>query len=54
VEESGITSVAQTTLQGIWAKAEKLVRSAGHIIKAPWVNDEMAKLVKSSEQLGNN
>jgi len=48
VEDSGITTVAQAALQGIWAKAEKLVQSAGHIIKAPSVDDEMARLVKSS------
>ena len=46
VDECGIANVAQS-LQGIWNKAESLVLSDGHVIKAPWVSDEKARLVKS-------
>lgn len=48
VDECEITSVSQSTLRNIWSKAEQLIRSDGHIIKVPWVSDNMARLVKSS------
>ena len=34
-------------MQNIWSKAEKLIRSYGHIIKVPWLHDDQARLVKS-------
>ena len=48
VEESGLNGIADCTLQGMWAKAEKLVMTNGHILKVPWSSDHMARLVKSS------
>ena len=48
VDECEITSVSRSTLRSIWSKAEQLIRSEGHIIKVPWLSDDMARLVKSS------
>ena len=48
VDDCGLTNIAQDTLQG---KAESLVKCNGHIIKAPWISDEKARLVKSSSTL---
>ena len=48
VEKSGVTAIAPSTLNNIWKKAEVLVASEGHIINAPWLSDEKARLVKSS------
>ena len=47
VDKCEITSVSQSTLRSIWSKAELLIRSEGHIIKVPWLSDDMAILVKS-------
>lgn len=46
-EECQIDNIALSTLQNIWSKAEKLIRSEGHIIKVPWLDDKQARLVKS-------
>lgn len=48
VEECGITTIAPSTLNNIWKKAANLVMSEGHILNAPWLSDEKARLVKSS------
>ena len=48
VDECEVTSVSLSTLRNIWSKAEQLIRSDGHIIKVPWLSDDMARLVKSS------
>ena len=50
VEECGVTTVAPSiyTLNNIWKKAANLVTSEGHILNAPWLSDEKARLVKSS------
>ena len=48
VGECGITNVAQSTLQGIWNKAESLVQSDGHVIKAPWVSEISEKFIFST------
>ena len=48
VDECEITNVSQSTLRNIWSKAEKLIKSDGHIIKVPWLSDDMARLVKST------
>ncbi len=48
VEECGVTRVAESTLQNMWTKAERLVKSDGHVIKVPWSDDVKARLVKSS------
>ena len=34
-------------MQGIWSKAEKLIKPDGHIIKVPWLQDDQARLVRS-------
>ena len=47
-ENCGITSIAQSTLQNIWKKAENLVNSKNHVLTAPWLSDNKARLVKSS------
>ena len=46
-EECQIHNISLSTLQNIWSKAEKLIRSDGHIIKVPWLHDDQARLVKS-------
>ena len=46
-EERQIRNISLSTLQGIWSKAEKLIKSDGHIIKVPWLQDDQARLVKS-------
>ena len=48
VDECEIANVCMSTLRNIWSKAEKLIKSDGHIIKVPWLSDEMARLVKST------
>ena len=47
-ESSGITTIAQSTLQNMWKKAENLVNSKGHVLTAPWLSDNKARLVKSN------
>ena len=46
-EECQIRNISLSTLQGIWSKAEKLIKSDGHIIKVPWLQDDQARLVRS-------
>ena len=48
VHECEIANVSMSTLRNICSKAEKLIKSDGHIIKVPWLSDEMARLVKST------
>ncbi len=47
VQNCGLSKVSQSTLEGIWKKAEILIHSVGNILKAPWISDEKARLVKS-------
>ncbi len=51
VEECGVTSVAMSTLRNMWTKAERLVKSDGHVIKVPWSDDVKSRLVKSSTSI---
>lgn len=48
VEDSGVKNIAQSTLRGIWEKADNLLKSDGSIMKAAWISDDKARLVKSS------
>ena len=48
VDECEITNVSQSTLRNLWSKAEKLIKSDRHIIKVPWLSNDMARLVKST------
>lgn len=47
-ENCGLTTIAPSTLQNIWKKAEKLAKSKDHVLAAPWLSDDKARLVKSS------
>ena len=47
-ENCGLATIAQSTLQNIWKKAENLVKSKDHVLTAPWLSDKKARLVKSS------
>ena len=48
VENAGLSTISYSTLSSMWNKAEKLVLSEGHILKAQSLSDEKARLVKSS------
>ena len=48
VENAGLSSISLSTLTGMWKKAENLIQSEGHILKAPWLSDKKARLVRSS------
>jgi len=48
VDKCEITNVSHSTLRNIWSKAENLIKSDGHIIKVPWLCDDMARLIKST------
>ena len=48
VENAGLSSISFLTLISMWKKAENLIHSEGHILKAPWLTDEKARLIKSS------
>lgn len=37
VQNCGLSKVSQSTLEGIWKKAEILIHSVGNILKAPWI-----------------
>ena len=50
-QHCGVTTIAESTLQNIWKKAETLVKSEGHVLNAPWLSDAKARLVKSSSSL---
>ena len=47
-EATGITTVALSTLEAIWQKAQKLISSPGHILNAAWSPNPRARLVASS------
>ena len=38
VENAGLSSISLSTLTGMWKKAENLIQSEGHILKAPWLS----------------
>ena len=42
VENAGLSSISFSTLTSMWKKAENLIQSEGHILKAPWLSDEKA------------
>ena len=46
-ESTGITTVALSTLQAIWHKAQTLLSSPGHILNAVWSCNPHARLVAS-------
>ena len=48
VEKCGLKKIAQSTLSGIWEKADSLLKSEGSIVRAPWISDDKARLVQSS------
>ena len=48
VEKCGLSKVSQSTLEGIWKKAETLIHSKGNILKASWISDEKSRLIRSS------
>ena len=47
VENAGLSSISYSTLISMWKTAENQIHSEGHILKAPWLSDEKARLVKS-------
>ena len=47
-ESSGITTIAQSMLQNMCKKPENLVNSKNHVLTAPWLSDNKARLVKSN------
>ena len=46
-ENCGLATIAQS-LQNIWKKAENWVKSKDHVLTAPWLSDNKARLVNSS------
>ena len=46
IQECGIQTLAQGTLQAIWKKAESLVNTSGHVLPVPW--NQKAYFVKSA------
>ena len=47
VEKVDMAAISQSTLNGIWEKAEGLLKSAGSILEVSWINNKKARLVKS-------
>ena len=46
-EDTGITTVALSSLEAIWDKAQKLLSSPGHILNAAWSPNPCARQVAS-------
>ena len=49
VDEVNLPGISESTLSGIWNKAESIVGSKSScILEVPWIDDQKTKLVKSS------
>ncbi len=48
VQEVHLKAISESTLSGIWKKAEKILGSkAEYLLEVPWISDKKARLVKS-------